>query len=93
MSDIVDDANLLDQVRDWLRSNGIDPAEVPIGTRASVVDGNLTVELFDRDANGRLQIDPTTDEVAKRTVTVPVIVQPSSAVENWLTPRCPTCGR
>jgi hypothetical protein len=76
---------------DWLRANGVNPYHVPAEPDMSIADGQLTLLVKVRDENGRDVIDG--DGVMTRTITVPVVVPPPPLVEQWLAPRCPTCGR
>ena len=78
---------------DWLRVNGIDPANVPPDAHPTLVDGKLTLRMRLLDANGKMQFDPAGDGLLEHTVTVPVEVPPTGDVLLWLAPRCPTCGR
>lgn len=83
------------QILTWLRDLGIDTKQVPAMCRASVADGELTIDLFVRGPQGQDRVanpeDPS--EAMKHTVTVPVTVAPPPAVEIWLAPKCPECGR
>jgi hypothetical protein len=89
-----DDTNFRDAVCAWVRANGIDPADVPPNTRASIVDGQLTITIRVKSAKGHHVIDPGDEEqMLTTTVTVPVKVPPSHDVELWLAPRCSECGR
>lgn len=79
---------------EWLAANGIKPRDVPIDGDARIADGALTIEVFVRDEDGRIQLNPhCPDTVMRQVVTVPVVVPPTPAVELWLTDTCPTCGR
>lgn len=79
---------------DWLTHNGVDYHDVPMGSHASIVNGQLTIELWVRNASGQLVWDPDNpSEIMRRSVTVPVKVKPNGDVELWLMPRCETCGR
>jgi hypothetical protein len=89
-----DDAVFRDRLCDWLRANGIEPGHVPAGERPSLVGGLLTLRMFDLDAAGKRQFDPSGDQFLTRTVTIPMTVEPASVdVARWLTPPCPGCGR
>jgi hypothetical protein len=52
------DDELREQVCEWLRSNGIDPKDIPIDARMSWTNGRLTTDVILRNAAGRAQIDP-----------------------------------
>jgi hypothetical protein len=79
----------------WLRANGIDPIDTPRESGATITDAHLTLRQWVRHPqNGNVMKDPDrANEVMTRTITVPVIVPPPPLVEEWLAPRCPTCGR
>lgn len=91
--DPYDDDQFRAEVCDWLRANGIDPARTPIHCDASIADGMLTIrQKVQRD--GRDVFDPADpNRILEETVTVPVVVEPSPDIAEWLRPRCPTCGR
>lgn len=89
-----EDGDYREAVCVWLRANGINPADVPMDARASVVDGRLTIPLKVKSVNDHDLIDPSDSEQTFRsTVSVPVTVPPSPDVELWLAPRCPECNR
>lgn len=77
----------------WVRANGLSETDIPSGERPSVADGMLTTRVFARNARGGIQIDPVEEKVMTRTVTVPVVVEPTGDVAEWLRPRRPECGR
>jgi len=87
-----DDYAAREQVCDWLRANGIEPARTPMYPDASINDGQITIRQFAL-VDGESVPDPTGDAVMTETITVPVQVEPTGIVATWLTPRCPTCGR
>jgi hypothetical protein len=93
---VVDRIRIEDAYRDeiihWLALNGIDAKDVPAGSRASVADGKLTIEVF-KLVDGRQQLDPDRHGVLRETITVPLEVEPTGNVVHWLTPRCDACGR
>lgn len=72
-------------IAEWLEANGVAPDDVPLDAAAGVTDGRLTVEVYRRNAEGRLYVDPDTGEVARTTVTVPVKARPSHHAHLWLT--------
>lgn len=88
-----EDDTFRERVCDWLRSNGIDPVNVPAYERATYADGNLTLRMFLLDPRGKKQPEPEGTNMLVHTVTVPVEVPPSGDVAAWLAPRCSTCGR
>lgn len=77
----------------WLRENDIDPANIIGRSRPSLVDGRLTAEIFVRNAEGKIQIDPGNNEVMRETKTFPAPIAPPPDVAEWLRPRCSECGR
>lgn len=86
------------EVCDWLRANGVDPNRTPMQPNASMSDGQLTIlrKVGHPGEHGRLVdvIDPADpNRVLTEAITVPVVVQPSPDVAEWLAPRSPTCGR
>lgn len=81
------------QICDWLRANGLNPARIPINPHASMVDGQLTLLQKVRSPHGGDLVSPDGMEIMTETVTVPVAVPPPPIVEIWLAPKCPTCGR
>lgn len=81
------------QVCDWLRANGINPADLPANPRASLVDGQLTFLRKVRSPEGRDVLTPDRTEVMTETVTAPITVPPPWLVELWLAPKRPSCGR
>lgn len=89
------DRPAVEQVLAWLEAHGIERRLVPADPRASIADGNLTLQLWVSGASGHgVMIDPSQpNEIMRRTVTVPVTVPPPPVVETWLAPHCPTCGR
>lgn len=80
-------------VCDWLRANGINPDHVFADARATMVDGQVTLVMKVRGPNGHDVIDPQGRSVLTETKTFPVTVPPPALVEEWLAPKCPTCGR
>lgn len=81
-------------VLDWLRANGVNTADLPADPRASVTDGQLTLQQWVRRPDGGVMIDPNKPNMLMtRTITVPVVAAPPPIVEEWLAPKCPTCGR
>jgi hypothetical protein len=85
-----DDFDFRQQVCAWLNANGIDPAHTPMEPNASIADGQLTL-LQKVQRNGRDVVSG--GDALKETVTVPLLVEPSPDIAEWLRPRCPNCGR
>jgi len=79
----------------WLRLNGISPSETPREARATLVDGQLTIQQYVNDpVTGARVLDPEEPNAPKtRWITVPIKVAPTPLVREWLEPRCPKCGR
>jgi len=83
VTDLRNDDKLREQVCDWLRANGIDPKHIPLNTRMSWVDGQLTTDVY-LLRGGCQYLDPATNhEVARTTKTFPTS-QPPPAVAAWL---------
>lgn len=80
------------EVCTWLEANGIQPRTTPMDPVASIADGMLTLRQKVQ-RNGHDVLDPTGDGVLTEVVTVPVIVEPTPDVAEWLRPKCRTCGR
>jgi hypothetical protein len=93
-SRIDDDAEFREAVCVWLRANGLNPNDIPAGACPSIADGQITVGTWVRGENGGLLMDPADPNYPlRRTVTVPLVEEPTGDVAEWLKPRCPTCGR
>jgi hypothetical protein len=90
--DPMTDYDFLGEVCAWFRANGIEPKALPADPKASIANGQLTT-LAKVQHNGRDVLNETRDGVLIETITVPLIVDPSADVAEWLRPRCPTCGR
>jgi hypothetical protein len=80
------------EVCDWLRANGLDPRAIPAQPHASIADGQITL-LRKVQRDGHDVIDQTGYDVLKETITVPLLVEPTPDIAEWLRPKCPTCGR
>lgn len=99
------DADLRNEICDWLRANGIDPALVPAEERptCSYRDGGGTPpggHTITTRVRIRLMPDSAAqvlrhmgNRLEEATVTKPMKVAPSTAVQEWLASHCPTCGR
>lgn len=88
------DEQFRNELCDWVRANDLDPADIPDGSTITVADGQITTTVFVRNADGKLQVDPLDPHsVIKHTITVPLKVEPNAAAREYLSPRCPTCGR
>jgi hypothetical protein len=90
MKDPMTDDDFRREVCDWFRANGLDPKTLPAQPQASITDGQLT-SLRKVQRNGCDVIHQ--GELLVETVTVPLVVEPSPDIAEWLRPRCPTCGR
>jgi hypothetical protein len=87
-----DDFEFRQEICTWLEANGISPRSTPMNPDASIANGTLTIrQKVQRD--GRDVLDSTGYGILSEVVSVPVIVEPSPAVAEWLRPKCPTCGR
>lgn len=83
------------EVCDWFRANGVDPGRLPLNPDAAVADGQLTFRrVVWSDLTDTARIDPR-DPNSMLTViaSVPLVVEPSPDIAEWLQTRCPTCGR
>ncbi|MFG2359423.1 hypothetical protein [Streptomyces sp. NPDC048521] len=64
----------------WLTANGIDPNAVPLDADMTIDEGSagrfLRCEVFDLDQDGRKHLDERGENVARRTVAVPLKVEP-----------------
>ncbi|GIF08678.1 hypothetical protein [Actinoplanes siamensis] len=83
------------EVCDWFRANGVDPGRLRQDPQASIADGRLTFRrVVFRELTGTPMMDPAEPfEPLTEVVTVPLVVQPSADIAEWLRPKCPTCGR
>jgi hypothetical protein len=73
-----------DNICAWLRANGIDPKSVPEGARPSLIGDQLTIDLYVRNAAGRMMVVGAA--VARTTATVTVAAPPPPDVARWLRP-------
>jgi hypothetical protein len=100
------DADLRNEICDWLRANGIDPTLVPAEERptCSYRDGGghpYGGHTITTRVRIRLALDDPHafvtrhmgDRLEEATVTTRMKVPPSAAVQAWLDSHCPTCGR
>lgn len=83
----------LRQTCDWLRANGINPNHVAADACASMVDGEVTLVMKVRGPGGADVMNPEGTGALMETKTFPVTVPPPPIVEQWLAPKCPSCGR
>lgn len=88
--DLHEDHDFRREVCAWLVANGIEPARTPTDPHASIADGRITL-LQKVQRGGRDLV--MWGEAVKEAVTVPLLVEPSHDVAEWLRPKCPTCGR
>lgn len=86
------EAEFREQICAWLRANGLDPGDIPIGASVIVSDHWITTMVWQRDAQGDRKMNPTTGEPVLGGVTVPMLVPPEGDVANWVMPCGPTCG-
>ena len=95
MKYIQNDAGFRKEVCDWFRANGVDPARLPADPHASIANGQLTFRrAVLSELTGTRQIDPADPlRLLTEVVTVPVVVEPSFDIAEWLRPKCPSCGR
>jgi hypothetical protein len=79
----------------WFRANGVDARHLPRDSHASIADGRLTFRRFVlSELTGTPMLDPVeSNRLATEVVTVPLLVEPSPDVAEWLRPKCPTCGQ
>lgn len=82
-----------DRLCEWMRANGFDPKSVPINPVVSIANGTITTEVYAKDENGRLVLDPSTHRPLRGIESHPVVVEPDEIVRTWLRPACPACGR
>jgi hypothetical protein len=99
------DSELRDEICQWLRDNGIDPALVPADERpdCSFRDGEnaphgghtITTRVHIRTMpdSQSVMFRFGANRLEEATITKPMKVAPSTAVQAWLTARCSTCGR
>jgi hypothetical protein len=76
-----------------LRANDINPNDIPHDAHVSLVDNQLTTDVWARNEQGKLHLDPGLLGPARTTTTFPISTPPPDDVAKWLRPRCPTCGR
>jgi hypothetical protein len=83
------------QASAWFRANGVDTSRLPRDPGASIADGQLTFRQHVlSELTGTPMIDPAdANRLATEVVTVPLLVEPSHDVAEWLRLKCPTCGR
>jgi hypothetical protein len=60
----------------WLRANGVEPDDTPAHASATVRDGQLTIDQFAQDADGKLYLDPSGDGAARTQIVVPLRAEP-----------------
>lgn len=77
-----DDPAYRETVLAWLNANGIKGSYVPILERGSIADGKLSVRVF--TGNRLVKADDGTEERESAVFTVPVKVQPTGLVAEWL---------
>lgn len=72
----------------WLRANGIEPTDVPLGAVPHIADGMIVCVVCLRNEHGHHYITGT-GAMASTTVTVPLKVKPPAALADWLAGRVP----
>jgi uncharacterized protein YfaT (DUF1175 family) len=92
-ADLSTQDTLRQHVIDWLAANGINANLIPRDPYMTLVGDQLTTDEQVRNAAGHKQLDPVTEQVARKIVTYTITVPPPPDVAEWLLPRCPTCGR
>lgn len=71
-----------EDLRQWLRANGIDPADVPVGEEITIEpltlggDRAIHYTAYLRNAEGRFYRDEDTEGPAQESLTVPLTVAP-----------------
>jgi hypothetical protein len=89
---------LRESVCDWLRANGIDPANIPVDPHMTLVGDQLTTLAHVLNADGHKMLDPATASTDNPTIAVTaqtytITTPPPDDVAAWLKPRCHACGR
>lgn len=69
---------IMDEICDWLRANGITPGDVPLGEVPKIKDGAVTVDVYLRPR--RLVGDGPDAPVARKTISVPLVVAPPASI-------------
>ena len=75
------------KIMDWLRANGINPSDVPLVAVPLLADGQIHCPVYLR-RNGSRYLDEKRN-VAMGSVDVPLRVQPTGVVADWLADRVP----
>lgn len=77
MIEIVLDARTCEEHRDvlmeWARANDLDPAEIPEGATVVIDGGTMTLDVQERDGDGKPMLDPfepNAIKTVKRTVPI-----------------------
>lgn len=91
--DVHTDDDFRAEVGRWLRANGVNPGDLPIDSVISIADRMITFRRFIRDADGRKRINGLENCLLTEVATVPLLVEPTGDVAEWLRPKCPACGR
>lgn len=92
MRDPATDDDFRQELIAWFRANDVNTKALPIEPNASIADGQLTFQSKVQ-RNGRDVINASGDDVLRETLSVPLLVEPSPDIAEWLRPKCPTCGR
>ena len=67
----------------WVEAHGISADDVPADARFELRDGQLTIEVVVRDADGNCQPDPVTPNSVARTTRTVRQVAPLPQFEGW----------
>lgn len=83
-----------ERIQAWLRANNIDPSRVPVQPYVAVSEGQISIDMFVTNTEGRVQSDPSSPgRPWTKTFAVPLVVEPDAVVKLWIGPRCPECGQ
>lgn len=72
------------EVLDWLKEQGIDPADIPWDVRVTFSLTDFTTPMYLRNSKGNLYLDELQEAAARTLTTFPIITRPSHAVRTWL---------
>lgn len=68
-------------VADWLRANGINPNDVPIGGPITIERGRIRYAVLLRNETGDRYVDPTTGDAARGERTAALKAEPPASVQ------------
>jgi hypothetical protein len=77
------------EICDWLRANGIAPADVPVSAVPQIADGQITTPIYLRNEKGWKYLDANR-EAAIEARTYPLVAEPPPALLAWLRREVPT---